>query len=87
MSQSESVPPSPFRAPYNPFDEPEVYQAYQEGWTARSQRRPRTDNPYPLSRPDEARAWLDGWTAAAEEQGMRVATGEASAVETQAVVA
>jgi len=74
MSHAKSVPPSPFRAPYNPFDEPDAYRAYQEGWTARAEQKPRTANPYPLSRPDAARAWLDGWTGAAEEEASRSAS-------------
>lgn len=74
MSHSESVPPSPFRAPYNPFDAPDAYRAYQEGWTARTEQTPRTANPYPLSCPVEARAWLDGWTEAAEEGEARPAS-------------
>ncbi len=54
--------------PYHPFEETERHRAFQEGWKARRERRPRADCPYNLSHADVALAWLDGWTAAQHQE-------------------
>lgn len=54
--------PDPHQNPHHPFEEPERYRAFEEGWVARGNGQPRTSIPYPLSQPEKALAWLDGWT-------------------------
>lgn len=61
--------PDPHQNPHHPFEEPDCYRAFEEGWMTRQDGGPRTAIPYPLSQPERALAWLDGWTAADQGPG------------------
>ncbi|PQJ35146.1 hypothetical protein BSZ35_11555 [Salinibacter sp. 10B] len=63
-SSEDTRSPDPFQNPYHPFEEPECYRAFREGWDARQQDEGRTQNPYPMSDFRPALSWLDGWTVA-----------------------